>query len=190
MLPHTDALFIGRSTDLATCRELLSADRCRLLTILGIGGIGKTHAFRAYTNSHKNVIWLRCEKYWTRKYMLQQILKGLGVTSHGMTIIEMMDEIVDRIRKRGGVVLFIFDQFNKLRDGVKEMMIPIYNELEGIVGFFISGTNHLKTSFRRGVRLNKDGYQEMYSRMGRKFLEIKKPSIRDVQAIGQANGLN
>lgn len=159
----------------------------QVCAITGEGGVGKSHAFRKYAETHKNVIWLKCEKYWTQKHMLRQILKGLGYNAQG-SLIEMVEEIVDRIRKRGNVII-IMDQFNKLRDGVKDLMIPLYNELEDQAGFFISGTSHLKTSFKRGVRLNKEGYQEMYSRMGRKFIEIKEPSQRDVKAISMANGI-
>lgn len=160
----------------------------QVCAIVGEGGVGKTHAFKRYAATHKNVIWLRCEKLWTQKHLLKQILKQLGVSSSHGSLLELMEEVVDRISKREHVII-ILDQFNKLRDGVKDLMIPLYNELEDQAGFFISGTSHLKTSFKRGVRLNKEGYQEMYSRMGRKFIEIKEPSQRDIKAISMANGI-
>ena len=161
----------------------------QVCAIVGEGGVGKTHAFKRYAATHKNVIWLRCEKLWTQKHLLKQILKQLGVSSSNGSLLELMEEVVERIIKRENVII-ILDQFNKLRDGVKDLMIPLYNELEDEAGFFISGTSHLKTSFRRGVRLNKEGYQEMYSRMGRKFIEIKEPSQRDIKAISMANGID
>ncbi|MEQ9667976.1 NB-ARC domain-containing protein [Coleofasciculus sp. G2-EDA-02] len=34
--------FYGRTTELATLRQWLTQDRCRLVTVLGMGGIGKT----------------------------------------------------------------------------------------------------------------------------------------------------
>lgn len=156
--------------------------------IIGEGGVGKTHAFRRYVATHKNVIWLRCEKMWTQKHLLRQILKALGVNNAHGSLLELNEEVVDRIQKRDNV-LIILDQFNKLRDGVKDLIIPLYNDLEDQVGFFISGTSHLETAFKRGLRLNKEGYQEMFSRMGRKFIEIKEPSQRDIMAISIANGV-
>lgn len=160
----------------------------QVCAVIGEGGVGKTHAFKQYAQSKKGVVWLRCEKYWTQKYLLTQILKNMGHSSSNMTLIELIDEIVIRVKKQGKV-LFIFDQFNKLRDGVKDLLIPIYNELEDRAGFFISGTGHLKTVFRRGVRLNKEGYQEMYSRMGRKFIEVRTPSATDIKQICYANSV-
>lgn len=160
----------------------------QVCAIVGDGGVGKTHAFRRYVATHKNVIWLRCEKMWTQKHLLRQILKQLGVSNAQGSLLELMDEVTDRVSKRDNV-LIILDQFNKLRDGVKDLIIPLYNDLEDQVGFFISGTSHLKTAFMRGVRLNKEGYQEMYSRMGRKFIEIKEPTKKDVAAISMANGV-
>ncbi|MBC6425217.1 MAG: AAA family ATPase [Ekhidna sp.] len=172
-------------------RELLSDAHLngQVCAVTGDGGVGKTHAFRHYAALHHNVIWLRCEKYWTQKYLLEELLRGLGIDPKGRIIVEMMEEISDRIKKRGQV-LIIFDQFNKLRDSVKDYLIPLYNDLEGSCGFFISGTEHLKTCFQRGVRWDKEGYQEMYSRMGRKFVEVKRPSKRDVQMICLSNGVS
>jgi predicted ATPase/DNA-binding SARP family transcriptional activator len=41
-LPHQATPFIGRSTELAQIERLLANPGCRLLTLLGVGGIGKT----------------------------------------------------------------------------------------------------------------------------------------------------
>ena len=172
-----------------TTRLLIDTHRHhQVCAIVGDGGVGKTHAFKQYAMSTKGVVWLRCEKYWTQKHLLSQMLQGMGYNAAGMTLIELIQEITKRAKARGDV-LIIFDQFNKLRDGVKDLIIPLYNELEDNAGFFIAGTSHLKTSFRRGVRLNKEGYQEMYSRMGRKFVELKTPTSSDVRQICYANGV-
>jgi len=181
---HVDTTNFKKITALLEDAHLHS----QVCAIKGEGGVGKTHAFRKYVATHKNVIWLRCEKLWTQKHLMRQILKQLGVGNPNGSLLELMEEVTDRISKRENV-LIILDQFNKLRDGVKDLIIPLYNELEDQAGFFISGTSHLETSFKRGVRLNKEGYQEMYSRMGRKFIEIKEPSQRDVKAISMANGI-
>lgn len=41
-LPTTAAVFVGRDAELAHIRRLLSDPACRLLTLAGPGGIGKT----------------------------------------------------------------------------------------------------------------------------------------------------
>lgn len=160
----------------------------QVYAIAGEGGIGKTVAFREYARRNKNVIWLRCEKYWTQKHLLSIILTNLGYNPGGHTHIELMEEVKARITKRSNV-LIIMDQFNKLKDPVKELIIPIYNDCEDKVGMLISGTGHLKVCFSRGLRLDKEGYQEMHSRMGKKIIDIQKPGLEDVVAICHANGI-
>jgi hypothetical protein len=67
--------------------------------------------------------------------------------------------------------------------------ITLYNNLEDHCGIVLCATNHLAKRIQRGRKLNKKGYNEIFSRKGRRFIELQGISTADVTAICMANGL-
>ena len=58
-LPNLPTSFIGRSSELTEIATLLSDPACRLLTLLGPGGIGKVRlALQAATNLASHIAYL------------------------------------------------------------------------------------------------------------------------------------
>jgi hypothetical protein len=53
----------------------------------------------------------------------------------------------------------------------------------------ILATEHLKKRIETGVRLKKKGYSEIYSRIGRRFVEIRKLNGKDIELVCRANGI-
>jgi hypothetical protein len=82
------------------------------------------------------------------------------------------------------------DEADKLSDQVLYFFITLYNQLEGHCGIVLAATPHLEKRIKRGIKLNKKGYTEIFSRLGRKFIELKGVCFSDVKAICQANGVN
>jgi hypothetical protein len=68
--------------------------------------------------------------------------------------------------------------------------ITLYTQLEDHCGIILLATDHLEKKLKRGLRLNKKGYKEIYSRIGRKFILLKGANITDITDICAANGLN
>ena len=50
-------------------------------------------------------------------------------------------------------------------------------------------TDQLKKRIMRGLKLNKKGYKEIFSRIGRKFIELKGVGHTDITAVCIANGI-
>ena len=50
-------------------------------------------------------------------------------------------------------------------------------------------TDYLEKKIKRGLRLNKKGYKEIYSRIGRKFIMLKGVGIGDITEVCMANGV-
>ena len=67
--------------------------------------------------------------------------------------------------------------------------INIYNRLEGKCGIVFMSTSYIRHRIERGVSGNRKGYNEIYSRIGRRFYELEPTGAVDVAAICQANGL-
>lgn len=118
-----------------------------------------------------------------------KLLKCMGVSVSGTTVSEMMDDIVDTL-KRKDAPLIILDEADKLTDQVLYFFISLYNQLEGHCGIILTATSFLQKRIERGVRLNRKGYAEIYSRIGRKFVKLPVLNSEDIAAVCVANGLN
>ncbi len=160
----------------------------QVFAITGNAGIGKTATIKQYAASNRRTYVLSCNEYWNRKYFLSELLTQMGIESGGLTVAEMMDEIVSEL-KRQERPLIIMDEADKLKDPVLQFFITLYNNLEDICGLVMIATNHLKKRIERGVKLNKRGYKEIYSRIGRRFVALEGLSYPDVMNVCIANGL-
>lgn len=160
-----------------------------VFAICGEAGTGKTKIAVQYSQSNQNVFMLSCNDYWNRKLFLQEILRVMGRPSNGDTTIgEMMNSIVYEL-KRIENPLIIIDEADKLSDQVMYFFITMYNELEDHCGLVLMATDYLEKRIKRGLRLNKKGYKEIYSRIGGKFINLLGPNVNDITDICIANGV-
>lgn len=160
----------------------------KVFGMIGGAGSGKTKALEHYAYNHANVYYVRCAEYWDRKTFLGEIMRVIGRNTSGMNTVRMMDDLVHQLKTKN-TPLLILDEADKLPDHVLCFFITLYNSLEDHCGIVMSATEHLEHRITRGVKLNKRGYQEIYSRLGRKYIEIAEPSTEDVVQICMANGV-
>lgn len=160
-----------------------------VFAITGEAGSGKSVALRNYANNNKRAHLLQCNEYWNRKYFLAELLTSMGRDCSGLTVSEMMQEVV-RVLKKQDSPLIIMDEADKLSDQVLYFFITLYNQLEDHCGIVLAATDHLDKRIKKGLRLNKKGYKEIYSRIGRKCIELKGVGITDITQVCAANGID
>jgi DNA transposition AAA+ family ATPase len=160
-----------------------------VMGITGDAGSGKTFACKQYTASTKQVYLLCCNEYWNRKLFLTELLTALGRDYTGFTVGEMMHEAVHTLKTQESPLL-ILDEADKLSDQVLYFFITLYNHLEDECGIVLCATSHLEKRILKGIKLNKKGYNEIWSRLGRKCVQLKGVSAADVAAICEANGVS
>lgn len=156
--------------------------------VIGKAGSSKTTAMKAYANN-PDAYRLQCAEYWNRKYFLSELLSVMGRDYSGMTVAEMMRDVVATLKKKDKPVI-ILDEADKLTDQVLYFFITLYNELENHCGIVICATNFLSKRIKKGLQLNKKGYNEIYSRIGRNFIELPEVSYTDVMQVCVANGIS
>lgn len=159
-----------------------------VMAITGEAGSGKTFAATQYTAKNKGSYMLCCNEYWNRKVFLTELLTSLGRDYTGYTVSEMMIEAV-RALKTQDAPLLILDEADKLSDQVFYFFITLYNQLEDECGIVLLATDHLEKRIRKGIKLNKKGYNEIWSRLGRKCVQLKGVNAADIAAICEANGI-
>lgn len=160
-----------------------------VMAITGDAGTGKTFAMRAYCEANKNAYLLQCAEFWNKKMFLQELLSVMGRSPSGFSIAEMMHECVSELKRQDAPILLL-DEADKLTDGVLQFFITLYNSLEGHCAIIMCATSHLSKRLKRGVKLNKRGYNEIFSRVGRKCVELKGLGAADIAAVCRANGID
>lgn len=159
-----------------------------VMAVIGEAGSGKTEAIKNYAAGGRNVYHLVCSEYWNRRTFMAKVLQSMGEIYSGTTVADMMDAIVDTLKRKESP-LIVLDEADKLSDQVLYFFISLYNQLEGRCGIIMTATRYLRARIEKGLRLNRKGYAEIYSRIGRKFVELPLHNREDVAAVCSANGV-
>ena len=160
-----------------------------VMAVIGEAGSGKTEAIKNYAASGRNVYHLVCSEYWNRRTFMAKVLQSMGVTYSGNTVADMMETIVDTLKRKESP-LIVLDEADKLSDQVLYFFISLYNQLEDHCGIIMTATKYLRARIEKGLRLNRKGYAEIFSRIGRKFVELPLLNSEDVAAVCVANGVS
>lgn len=178
------------TTDFKLLTDLLSdaQSHSNVFAVTGEAGTGKSFCLRQYAATHPSAHLLCCSGYWNCRYFLVQLLSALGCDHGGLTVAEMVQRAVVRLKGQRKPLL-IFDEADKLSDQVLHFFITLYNELEGHCGMVLCATNHLEQRLHRGLKYNSRGYKELFSRIGRRCIALSGPGFTDVARICRANGV-
>jgi DNA transposition AAA+ family ATPase len=158
--------------------------------IIGNPGSSKTSAsdYYACNNIKTGVYHIKCSEYFNKKQFLSRILSKMGEVNTGYNIGEMMGIIVRKLRRQHQPLL-ILDEIDKVDDKVFCFYITLYNELEGLCGICLTGTDFLKKRIMRGIERNAKGYKEIYSRIGSKFMELDGTNYDELEEICITHGI-
>lgn len=166
------------------------AQRWRNVTwVVGDAGCGKTTAARQYEAEHGEVFYILCSEDMRRGDFIRDIARRIGLRTDGYTLRDSLDAIIAALVQMQHPLL-IFDEADKLSERVFHYFIDLYNRLEERCGIVFFSTAYIKHRIKMGLRYDKKGYNEIDSRIGRKFFELEPTSPNDVYAVCAANGLN
>lgn len=149
-------------------------------------GAGKSEAYRFFAQSTPNVIYVECMTFWKTKSFARALVSACGLDDAGTTE-ELIERFIDHVATLDSPML-ILDQADKLKDPSLDLYIDFFNSLANCA-FVISGTPALEKRYKRGVQSDRTGYHETWSRLGKKWLKLKRATLDDIRAICHANGL-
>jgi DNA transposition AAA+ family ATPase len=152
-------------------------------------GSGKTVAATLYAKESKNVFHIQCDADMSKSDFAIDLARAVGLRVNTqkkarrliMEVCEYLAELEDP--------LLIFDEGDKLRDVIIAYFITIYNRIHKVAGVIFLSTNYMEKRMEDGLRYNRAGYQELWSRLGRKFYVVDSNTTNDVQHICIENGL-
>ncbi|MHB8752772.1 MAG: LuxR C-terminal-related transcriptional regulator [Aggregatilineales bacterium] len=131
-LPAAATVFVGRDAELADMMRLLSDPACRLLTLVGPGGIGKTRlAIRAAaeqpTNFSHGVYFVPLASVNSPDLLAAAIAGTLGISFYGSE--EPGLQIVHYLREKQ--MLLVMDNFEHLLAGI-DLLADILQSTAGV----------------------------------------------------------
>lgn len=189
---NTKQIAIVETQDVRTLVEFfaIAREEGANFAITGNTGFGKTSTARWYESMNKKqpVYHIRCSEYWNKRIFLGEILSKMGINNTGFNVGEMMNAIVSNLRKQYQPLLII-DEIDKVSDNVLYFYITLYNELEGLCGIVMLGTDYLSKRINKGVQRNTKGFKEINSRLGSKFITLDGTDKKEVAEICQAHGI-
>ena len=160
-----------------------------VIWITGPAGIGKSTAAREYEQTHRNVFLLPCSEDMHKSDFIRELAAVIGVKAFGLTIRETLQSIIKELARQDRPLL-IFDEGDKLTDSVLYYYVSLYNALEDKCGMVFLSTNYMTRRMSRGVESGKKGYDELESRICRRFVPLDLVNSTEVEGICQVNGLS
>lgn len=165
-----------------------SQEESNVVWITGPAGIGKSTAAQKYAEGHRDVFLLTCSSDMTKADFIAELASKIGIRTAGMTVRETLKVIIKELVKKESPLL-IFDEGDKLADSVLYYYVSLYNALEDKCGMVFLSTNYMEERMRRGVIRGRKGYDELESRICRRFVPLDLVTAGEVEGICRANGL-
>lgn len=133
-------------------------------------GIGKTYAAKEFARQNRNAFYLNCSAVPTKRGFMRAFCKMVGVDDVG-SLDSQLGEALYMLSQLDRPVI-ILDEAGDLDNSCMLLLKRIYNELEGVCGFYLIGSDGLKKKIERGIRSRVQGYTELFSRLGNKFSSV------------------
>lgn len=159
-----------------------------VMWIAAPAGIGKSTAAASYAALNRNVFRLTCAPDMTRSDFVHELSGQVGVRTNGMSLRQAFNEILRHVVTLDRPLL-LFDEADKLADSVMYYFISIYNALEDRCGIVFLSTAAIKKRITNGVLRDKKGYDEIESRICRRYVDLTPVSAAEIEQICLANGL-
>lgn len=171
--------------------ELLEAiqEESRVMCITAPAGSGKTFASRLYEKEHRNVYRLMCDEFWSKNDFVEELLKAMGERYDGYTKRERLSLACGKLAKKEQPLL-IFDEWDKLSDSVWQFFITLYNRLEDMCGIVMLSTDYVEKRMSMGLKYQRKGYPEIWSRLGSNSVKLSRADYEDVKLVCEANGIS
>ena len=165
-LPEQLTSFVGREQEIAEISDLIRQDSCRLLTLVGLGGIGKTRlaieAAAQNTEGFKDgIFFISLASISGPDFILSAIAETMGIALQTHGSVDPESQLFDFLAKRNS--LLILDNFEHLMDG-SDMLVDLLKRSPAIK-LMVTSRQRLNiqgewTFKLEGLKFPRNGHQE------------------------------
>jgi transcriptional regulator with XRE-family HTH domain len=158
-------------------------------------GSGKTGTLEDIFNQDHtgSVTFIQAEEWSGRQFLMKIIAKtiGEGVLKGKYKTLSQLTDIISNYFNEMSFdnPILLIDEADKLKPAAFRTLIPIFNRTEDRLGLIMSGTENLEKELKAGVRLSKKGFDEVESRIGRKYINLHGATQKEVCQICEVNGV-
>lgn len=150
-------------------------------------GSGKTFAAKYYAGNTPNTFYVAAVGDMSKKQFLAAICSAMGLQD-SWRIADMLDDIVDKLNLLEKPMLIV-DEFDELDNKAMRVFKDLYNRCSSCA-FIMVGGLHLQKRIMQGVKLAKQSYQEIFSRLGGEFIGLEDTNLGTVKKVCKANGVD
>lgn len=134
-------------------------------------GIGKTYTCDDFQKNHSHVYIVRGSNTTSKNKFIRDLAAAVGVEVKGKYD-EMLEKTMRSLLSHSAhKPLLIIDEAGDLDDKTFLLIKQLYNRLKGKCGMFMTGAGGLRKKMDSGIRLDKNGFDEVADRFG--FKESK-----------------
>lgn len=164
-----------------------------------IAGIGKTHACKHFAKHNPESYYINCSNCTTKSRFVRELASKLGLEQRG-NIEDILQDCIFFIATVSKQPILILDEAGDLKQSALLVLKRLYNGTEFQLAIYAIGARGLEHAMMKGIRLRKNGYEEIWSRLtgddnhAIRFTPETKPQLReffDSEAIliCEANGI-
>jgi DNA transposition AAA+ family ATPase len=132
----------------------------KIAVITSGSGAGKTKSLEQYCFYNPDAIFIRVNEVFTKKYLLQVIMRSVGAEYHGLNMAQMFESLSDYFTRNQR--LFIFDEAERLDVSELELLRDFFDQ--GNISLCLVGLDTLRTLLKRGKNL-RENLVQLYSRV-------------------------
>lgn len=133
-------------------------------------GIGKTHACRDFAARNPNAFYVNGGHYPNRFRFIRALAQSMGLDGKGKAE-DVLQDIIYYAKALVNPVIII-DEGGDLDNSTYLLLKRLYNELEFCCGFYMVGARGLRRRIDGSIRLNKNGFEEFFSRFGGRYVDV------------------
>ncbi len=134
--------------------------KAELGVVFGDAGLGKTTAVENYSGKNPDVILIKANPSYTKKYLIQELHKKVGCEGFG-AIYLMLNDIISRLKDSGRLI--IVDQAEYLSQPSLELLRTIHDEAK--IGLLLVGMPKLYFNLKG----KKGEFRQLFTRIGYKI---------------------
>jgi hypothetical protein len=132
--------------------------------------IGKTETAKYLAKTWENTFYIDCSQCKSKSLFIRELAKVLGIDQVG-TYAKIKADIKYYLQVLPQPLIFL-DEGGDLSYAAFLDIKEFWNATEGQCGWYMMGADGLKKCFENGIRNQKVGYREIFSRFGSKCMSI------------------